>query len=135
MEGNLTMRQAVALQLQKRFAGEVSWKFGHASFETAAGKVYCFITRDGNLAMKLPQSRIAPMLESAQGKLLRMGKREMREWLVVGDPESAATLKLLPEARAFVDSLPQPMKKRHPAKKSATKKSAAKKSAAKTKKP
>jgi hypothetical protein len=130
MDGNLTMRQAVALQLQKRFAGEVSWKFGHASFETAAGKVYCFITREGNLAMKLPQSRILPMLESAQGKLLHMGQRDMREWLVVGDPESAPTLKLLSEAKSFVESLPQSIKKRRPAQKSA-----AKKSAPKTKKP
>jgi len=62
--------------------------------------------------------------------LLRMGKRSMREWLVIPESDSPATLKLLREAKAFVESLP--VSKRKPAaKKSAAKKASSKKLAAK----
>ncbi|HEY4358939.1 MAG TPA: hypothetical protein VGN16_24545, partial [Acidobacteriaceae bacterium] len=122
MYGDLTRRQAVASRLQGKFAGEVSWKFGHASFETASGKVFCFITREGCLAMKLPAGRIASLLETGDTQPLRMGQRTMREWAVIQDPEAAASLKLLKEAQAYVESLPQEIRKRKPAAKKAAKK-------------
>jgi hypothetical protein len=72
--------------------------------------------------MKLPQSRIEPLLESGDGRLLRMGKRTMREWVVVPESASAATVHLLRDAKAFVDSLPKMPKRKPSAKKSAAKK-------------
>jgi len=123
MDGDLTMRQAVAERMKAKFAGPVSWKFGHASFETADARVFCFITREGNLAMKLPSPRIATLLEEGAAAPLRMGLRTMREWVVVPDPDSAASIKLLREAKAFVESLPKEAPKRKPAaKKSSIKK-------------
>lgn len=124
MDGDLTMRQAVAARMQSNFPVEVSWKFGHASFETAAGKVFCFITREGCLAMKLPGERIAALLESGDTQPLRMGQRTMREWVVVQEPESAASLKLLKEAQAYVESLPEKANARKPAARKAAGKTA-----------
>jgi hypothetical protein len=129
MEGDLTMRQAVAIRMEQKFAGEVSWKFGHASFETDEGKVFCFITRDGNLAIKLPVARIEGLIEDGSAVPLRMGQRTMREWAVVPEPESAASLRLLGEARIFVESLPKEKRKRTTKKSAASKKMAARKKA------
>ncbi len=130
IDGDLTMRQSVAARLERKLAGtEVHWLAGHASLETEEGKVYCFITRDGNLALKLPAACINPLLESGEAALLRMGKRTMREWLVVPEPESPAALKLLQEAKIYVESLPKGEGQRKPeAKKSTQKNSVAKKS-------
>jgi hypothetical protein len=121
MEGSLTMRQAVAERMQARLNEPVNLMMGHASFEVG-GKIYCFITSDGSLAMKIPETRIAPLLESGDARPLRMGQRTMREWVVVPESGSAATLRLLREAKAFVDSLPKTPKRKPAAKKSAAKK-------------
>jgi len=123
MEDGLTLRQSVAMRLQGKFEGEVSWKFGHASFETDRGKVFCFITSEGHLALKLPQPRIAELLEAGMATPLCMGQRSMREWAVVPDPESSTTLKLLRAAQLYVESLPVVPRKPRPAKKSPAKKS------------
>jgi hypothetical protein len=125
MEGEMTMRQAVAARMQAKLHEPANWMMGHASFEID-GKVYCFVTRDGSLAMKLPETRIAPMLEDGDAKLLSMGSRTMREWLVVPESGSAATLKLLSDAKAYVASLPAKAKRKPAAKKSAAKKSGSK---------
>jgi hypothetical protein len=122
MEGDMTIRQAVATRMQARLHEPANWMMGHASFEID-GKVYCFITRDGNLAMKLPESLIAPLLEDGDAKLLTMGSRTMREWLVVPESGSAATLKLLHDAKTYVSSLPAQAKRKPAAKKSAARKS------------
>jgi hypothetical protein len=120
MDGDLTMRQSVAARLRGKFACEVSWKFGHASFETDAGKVFCFINREGKLAMKLPEARLKVLLEDGHAEPMRMGKRTMREWVVMAEPESASSLKLLKEAQSYVESLPlEPRKRKATVKKSA----------------
>jgi hypothetical protein len=108
MDGDLTLRQSAAARLERRLVGiVVHWQSGHASLETADGKVYCFITRDGGLAMKLPSEQVEALLESGQGKLLVMGQRTMREWFVLPDPDLPDALKLLKEAKAYVESLPK----------------------------
>jgi hypothetical protein len=108
MDGDLTMRQSVATALANRFSGlTVTWKFGHASFQTDREKVYCFITRDGELALKLPAERIAPLLESGAASLMKMGSRTMKEWLVWPDPDAHEVSALLRDAKAYVESLPE----------------------------
>ena len=121
MEGSLTMRQAVAQRMMAGLKEPVNLMMGHASFEVG-GKVFCFVTRDGGLAIKLPEPRIAPLLESGDARPLRMGQRTMREWVVVPESASAATVHLLRDAKAFVDSLPKMPKRKPSAKKSAAKK-------------
>ena len=114
----MTMRQAAATRMQARLREPASWMMGHASFEID-GRVYCFVTRDGGLAMKLPEPRIAPLLASGDAELLIMGNRTMREWLVVPESGSATTLKLLRDAKAYVGSLPAKTKRKPAAKRSA----------------
>jgi hypothetical protein len=124
MDGDLTMRQATAARLAGRLPGlEVNWKFGHASFETDDGKVFCFINRDGDLAMKLPAGRIELLVSEGHAVPLRMGKRTMREWVVVPVSESSETLQLLKSARVWVESLPKDARPRKPAAKKSVKKS------------
>ena len=120
-DGGLTVRQAVAERMQARLKEPVNLMMGHASFEVG-GKIYCFVTRAGGLAMKLPETRIEPLLESGDGQLLRMGTRTMREWVVVPESGSAATLRLLREAKSFVESLPNTRKPKAAAKSAAKKK-------------
>ena len=128
MEGNLTMRQAVAMRMQALLNQPVSFKMGHASFETG-GKVYCFVTRDGGLSMKLPATHIQPLLEGGEARMLDMNGRVMREWVVVPESGSAMTLRLLHDAKVYVDSLPA--SKRKPATKKSAKKTSIKTIAAK----
>ncbi len=131
MDGDLTMRQAAAVRLERKLAGvEVNWKSGHASFQTDGGKVFCFVTRDGRLAVKLPPVRIKPLIESGEGVLLRMGQRTMREWAVISEDASTA-LHLLSEAKVYVESLPNSERQTKPGAKNA----AAKKAAGKTEHP
>ncbi len=81
----------------------VSWKFHNASFD-AGGKVFAF-TRPAGMAMKLPEARIRQLVESDGAANLVMGKRTMREWVVVPADDTASLLPLLKEAAAFVTSL------------------------------
>jgi len=124
-DGKLTMRQAVAARVEAKWNGEVSWQFGHASFQTDDGRVFSFITKEGKLAMKLPSTRIEPLLESGDATLLKMGHRTMREWAVLPEPDAPSTLKLLHEAKAFVESLPKTAKRKPVAPKKVARKSSA----------
>lgn len=82
-------------------------KFGNASFQTEA-KVFAFTRPDG-VAMKLPESRIRALIEEGKAEFLVMGKRTMREWMLLRLPEtgklSNEDLKLLREAKDFVAGL------------------------------
>jgi hypothetical protein len=81
----------------------VSWKFHNASFDVG-GKVFAF-TRPGGMAMKLPEARIRQLVDDDGAANLVMGKRTMREWVVVPADDTASLLPLLKEAAAFVTSL------------------------------
>ena len=63
-------------------------KFGNASFQTGA-KVFAF-TRPEGIAMKLPESRIRALVEKRQVEFLVMGKRTMREWMLLRLPQRAS---------------------------------------------
>ncbi len=132
MDGSLTLRQSAAARLERRLTGiDLHWQSGHASLETADGRVYCFVTKDGGLALKLPEERIEPLIESGEGALLVMGQRTMREWLVLPDVDLADAVKLLKEAKAYVESLPKDERKPSSTKKSAAKKAAKKRQSSK----
>jgi hypothetical protein len=124
----LNVRHATAHFIQSKLPGvEVNWSTGHGSFRTG-NKIFCFITREGHLAMKLPKERIAELVEQGDLRQLKMGERTLKEWLVVPISEETAVraFSLMQEAKAFVESAPaKPPRK--VVKKSATKKHAAKK--------
>jgi hypothetical protein len=81
-------------------------KPGGAMFQTGT-KIFAF-TRPEGVAMKLPEERIAELVESRDAAFLVMGTKTMREWVLVRYSKPAEFMqdgKLLEEAMKFVDSL------------------------------
>lgn len=74
-------------------------RFG-ANGYTVDGKIFAMSVR-GALVVKLPKSEVDDAVAAGCGERLRMGGREMKEWLVVARPPS--TWKdLVKRARRFV---------------------------------
>ncbi len=70
------------------------------------GKVVAF-TRPGGIAMKLPEARIAELIESRDASFLVMGTKTMREWVLMHYTSPGEYLKdgkLFEEAMKFVAS-------------------------------
>ncbi len=138
----MNTRRQLAEDLGSRIPGcVVGTKFGHGSLHVG-DRIFAFARTDESAAVKLPEARIAELLKSGgEMHLLQMGRRTMREWLVLPNAIAPENLKLLREAMAHVASLP-PEKKRaknksmknaakKPAPKNAATKSSAKKVTAK----
>ncbi len=69
-------------------------------------KVFAFTRKDG-VVLKLPEDRIRGLIETRQAFHLVMGKRVMREWVVLQHKDPGAfekDLDLFGEAKAFVAS-------------------------------
>ena len=79
----------------------------HATFLTGK-KVFAFTRSSGpGVALKLPKERIAALLEREDITPLTMGKRTMKEWIVIEHPKPTDYKKDLPlfkEAKAFVEA-------------------------------
>jgi hypothetical protein len=79
--------------------------FSHASF-LVGKKVFAFMRNDG-IAMKLPKEKIRELIETRNASPLVMGKRTMKEWVVIEHSDANAYKKdfdLFKEAIAFVSS-------------------------------
>jgi hypothetical protein len=73
----------------------------------AGTKIFAFTRPDG-VAMKLPQERIAQLVESRDASFLVMGTKTMREWVLMRYYEPGEYMKdgeLFNEAMKFVASL------------------------------
>jgi hypothetical protein len=79
----------------------------HATFLTGK-KVFAFTRSSGpGVALKLPKERIATLLKREDISSLTMGKRTMKEWIVIEHPKPAdykKDLALFKEAKAFVEA-------------------------------
>jgi hypothetical protein len=79
----------------------------HTSFFTGKN-VFVFTSRTSNrVILKLPQARIAVLLQRDDITLLTMGKRTMKEWIVIERAKPAdykKDLALFKEAKAFVEA-------------------------------
>jgi hypothetical protein len=79
----------------------------HTSFFTGKN-IFVFTSRTSNrVVLKLPKERIAALLQRDDIELLTMGKRTMKEWIVIEHSKPADYKKDLPlfkEAKAFVES-------------------------------
>jgi hypothetical protein len=65
-------------------------------------KVFAFQAQDG-LVLKLPAARVQELVRKREARAVVMGKRAMKEWVVVGLPRGLrAEIELLREAMAFV---------------------------------
>jgi hypothetical protein len=117
----MNLRQQLAADLATRISGStVGIDRGHGCL-MIDNKIFAFTRPDESAALKLPEARITGLLASdGEIRPLIMGKRTMREWVVVPNIAIPGNLKLLHEAMAYVASLPKD-NRRKPAKKSSKK--------------
>jgi len=103
----MNLRQQIAADLGRRIPGStVSQKSGHGALEVE-GKVFAFTRPDESAALKLPEARIAELIADGEIRHLVMGKRTMREWVVIPNIAAPGNLNLLLEAKAYVARLPK----------------------------
>lgn len=65
------------------------------------GKIFAMLYK-GTLVVKLPATRANQLTSVGKGEFFQMGKRVMKEWLVVQAPPGAGWKKFAEEAREFV---------------------------------
>ena len=79
----------------------------HTSFLTGKN-IFVFTSHTSNrVILKLPKERIAALLQREDITLLAMGKRTMKEWIVIERSKPAdykKDLALFNEAKAFVEA-------------------------------
>jgi hypothetical protein len=126
----MNLRQQLAADLARRISGSTAGlDRGHGCL-MIDDRIFAFTRPDESAALKLPAARIAELI-AADGEVqfLIMGKRTMREWVVIPNIAAPGNLRLLLEAKAYVASLPKE-ERRKPTKKSSKK--ASKKTATKS---
>jgi hypothetical protein len=129
----MKLRQQLAMDLGKKIPGCMAdINSGHGCL-MVDNRIFAFTRADDSAALKLPEARIAELIVQGEMYNLIMGKRTMREWVVVPNIMEPGNLPLLIEAKAYVASLPQE-KRRRTAKKSSKEvaKKATKKATGKT---
>ena len=103
----MNLRQQLAADLARQISGStVGIDFGHGCL-MIDNKIFAFTRPDESAALKLPESRIAELLALGEIRHLTMGKRTLREWVVLPDIATPGNLNLLREAKAYVASLPK----------------------------
>jgi len=71
------------------------------------GKVFAFIGRNGDLVVKLPETRVRQLVSHHTAAPVVMGRRTMREWARVPVEGGVGTWsQVLGEAHAFAISVP-----------------------------
>jgi hypothetical protein len=95
----------LAAMLQKLPGVVVGKKFNSANF-TVRKKVFAF-TKDGGVVPKLPPETVKALVRTRTASLLVMGKRTMKEWVVIHYKDSADAKKhlaLFKEAMDYVST-------------------------------
>jgi hypothetical protein len=91
--------------LAARYAGEPGIDrgtgFGSAPGLRAGGRIFAMLPH-GELVVKLPAERCAAMVAAGDGRLFQVGRRTMREWLVVEGVELERWTTLADDALAYV---------------------------------
>lgn len=69
------------------------------------GKVFAFVTFEGALMVKLPESRVGELAEAGEAEPAVMRGRPMREWATAGTDAADRWPALVAEAFAHVDAI------------------------------
>lgn len=102
MAGRSCVTEEVRCVLEELPGAEFRKKFNGVSFFVGP-KVFAFLSRDG-VVLKLPAERVDAVMRERESRRLAMGKRVMREWVVVVLPPGGLRqeVELLREAMEFV---------------------------------
>ncbi|NRQ36137.1 hypothetical protein HII36_30520 [Nonomuraea sp. NN258] len=76
----------------------------HADGLKVDGKTYAFFAGD-RVILKLPAPRAAELLRDGTAEVVRMGRRQMREWVGLRVPDESVWRDLLGEAARYVETL------------------------------
>jgi len=98
-----SLENQLTAMLSELASVETLQKLGHVSF-LIKGKVFAF-TRPQGVVLKLPTNRVADLVKSSPATVLVMGKRKMKEWVVMEYADSKKVNRDLPlfkEALLFV---------------------------------
>ena len=79
-------------------------KFNSVNF-TVGNKVFAF-TKDGGVVLKLPPETVKALLKARTASLLVMGKRTMKEWVVIRYKNAADAKKHLGLFKEAMDYAP-----------------------------
>ncbi len=103
----LDARKAIAAMIQSKLASvEVNWTSGRGDI-LIGGHVFCSITREGALALKLAPERMNELIGNGQAKPWQFGNRTLENWMVISATDDPAwALERLREAKAYVRTLP-----------------------------
>ena len=116
----MNLRQQLAADLARRVSGSTAGlDRGHGCL-MIDNRIFAFTRPDESAALKLPEARIAELIADGEIRHLVMGKKTMREWVVIPNIAAPGNLGLLLEAKTYVASLPKE-ERRKPAKKSSKK--------------
>ena len=116
----MNLRQQLAADLATRISGSTAGlDRGHGCL-MIDNRIFAFTRPDESAALKLPETRITQLIADGENHHLVMGKRTMREWVVIPNIAAPGNLSLLLEAKAYVASLPKE-ERRKPAMKSSMK--------------
>ncbi len=97
------LREVLAAMLAKMPRVVIGKKLNSMNF-TVGKKVFAFTKGDG-VVMKLPPETVRKLVDAGAATLLIMGKRVMKEWVVIRHPnpnDFKKDLGLFKEAMAFV---------------------------------
>jgi hypothetical protein len=105
MKGQDDVGSVLVSMLAKIPGVVVKRKLTSANF-TVKKKVFAF-TRGGGVVLKLPPETIKRLLEAGTASMLVMGKRTMKEWIVIrlkNPSDAKRQLRLFKESMAFVSA-------------------------------
>jgi Family of unknown function (DUF5519) len=105
MKGQNDVGSALVSMLAEIPGVVVKRKLTSANF-TVKKKVFAFTT-GGGVVLKLPPETIKRLLEAGTASMLVMGKRTMKEWIVIrlkNPSDAKRQLRLFKESMAFVSA-------------------------------
>lgn len=78
----------------------------HAEGLKVGGKVYAFFSASRDrVVLKLPAARAGELVKDGTAEVMRMGARQMREWVSLREPDEVVWRRLMGEAADYVESL------------------------------
>ncbi|MGN9840213.1 hypothetical protein ACTMTI_19025 [Nonomuraea sp. H19] len=77
----------------------------HADGLKVGGKAYAFFSKDRGVVLKLPAPRAGELVGEGTAEVVRMGTRQMREWVALREPDEEVWRRLMAEAAAYVAGL------------------------------